>query len=292
MSAEQKDPRTPLWVRRVPPTFKVRFRLGRCWYAGRKRLPMPILGESIHGLKGVDIYERFPPYIPTAFLTGNFFVLNGRARPLWAQKSQVDAAQPKDRRGPVYSCRQQQPVLCSTRPCKNSFLSDHERPLLIFSYCLFAGMMFGFLVGCCLASFFLPFFLVVFLDFRLLSRRFVVVAVFLFFFCFSLVHTFDIYATCFGVAIRQWPCDGTLRFLQSLIDYLQNNLQQHVSMRIFCVLLFFIFSYSSFLSLSFCADINVNHQCFALLLIRWTVVMTDRNGFTYTRNIISEPANS
>jgi|688.fasta_scaffold813873_1 hypothetical protein len=129
MSAEQKDPRTPLWVRRVPPTFKVRFRLGRCWYAGRKRLPMPILGESIHGLKGVDIYERFPPYIPTAFLTDNFFVLNGRARPLWAQKSQVDAAQPKDRRGPVYSCRQQQPVLCSTRPCKNSFLSDHRKTI-------------------------------------------------------------------------------------------------------------------------------------------------------------------
>lgn len=160
MSAEQKDPRTPLWVRRVPPTFKVRFRLGRCWYAGRKRLPMPILGESIHGLKGVDIYERFPPYIPTAFLTDNFFVLNGRARPLWAQKSQVDAAQPKDRRGPVYSCRQQQPSRCCVvrGRVKTLFFPITERPLLIFSYCLFAGMMFGFLVGCFFSLSFLLFF--------------------------------------------------------------------------------------------------------------------------------------
>ena len=131
-----------------------------------------------------------------------------------------------------------------------------------------------------------------FFRFSAVIQTFCCCRCFSFFLC--LVHTFDIYATCFGVAIRQWPCDGTVarwdfyKVWSTTCKTISNNMFP-------CGYFAFCYSLSFHIlpfSLSFCVDINVNHQCFALLLIRWTVFMTDRNGFTYTRNIISEPANS
>ena len=97
---------------------------------------------------------------PHRLFNQQFFSFWTGARPLWAQTSQVDAAQQKDHRGPVYSCRQQ-PVLCVRGRVKNSFLSDH-RKTITYIFLLLVWHDVGFLVGCCLASFFLPFFLVVF----------------------------------------------------------------------------------------------------------------------------------
>ena len=145
MSAEQKDPRTPLWVRR----YRQLSRLDFAWDVAGTRAGRGCRCQSLANPYTVWkelTFTSVSTLHPHRLFNQQFFSFWTGARPLWAQKSQVDAAQQKDHRGPVYSCRQQQPSRCCVvrGRVKTLFFPITERPLLIFSYCLFAGMMFDF----------------------------------------------------------------------------------------------------------------------------------------------------
>lgn len=69
-SCEKNNRKRPGKDSKKPPTtFKVGLFAGQLQLAHRKRFSaVPILGEALHGLKGVDIYERFHlTHIPTVF---------------------------------------------------------------------------------------------------------------------------------------------------------------------------------------------------------------------------------
>lgn len=117
--------------KKPPTTFKVGLFAGQLQLAHRKRFSaVPILGEALHGLKGVDIYERFHlTHIPTVFCLS--FECG------WWERGKAERVLP---------------AFVRARPCKKGpffFYSPDHREEDHYLYLLSVIAVF-----CCLASFF------------------------------------------------------------------------------------------------------------------------------------------